>query len=499
MSGRIVLKGPFGFVGSAFRRALEASDRVFEVVSHENRSDFPSGEVDLFLDCAGNSRKYLAESNPDLDRRQNVEEVEENLKRYRPARYVLLSSSAVYADTSSAAATQEVEEPAGEVSVYGAHKREAEQRVRTAGGQWLILRPAGFFGPGLAKGPVYDLLEGLPPCVSPASTMQLLDVDAFAAKALRLADQGGTFNAVPRDAVRLEDVFPDEAAAQRRVGIDADLPRLDFAVEGRRFSEAIGPGPSGYEALREFAAVYGRWEARRSVEVLVLAGGLGTRLPGPAPKAIRPVAGKALILRVAQPFLDAGYSGFTFLLGNGADQVASVLDRAPALSGAKRMVEDSPLGTGGAVLHALEKAGCETAMVVNGDTLFRGLDVEALVKRHVRTGAVATLAGARVEAAARFGALRVTDDGRLEAFEEKVAASPGWVYAGCMVVDARGFLEMAGSVRRCSLERDLLPGLAASGHVHVRLDERLGFVDAGTPEGFQEAERFVKEDPPCSS
>ena len=50
---------------------------------------------------------------------------------------------------------------------------------------------------GLAKGPIYDLLEARPLFVDPASRMQLLDVGAFVSAALRLAGAGGTYNAVP--------------------------------------------------------------------------------------------------------------------------------------------------------------------------------------------------------------------------------------------------------------------------------------------------------------
>jgi nucleoside-diphosphate-sugar epimerase/dTDP-glucose pyrophosphorylase len=490
VSERIVLRGPFGFIGSAFTRALGRARRPFTVLTRENRERLEPGPADLVIDCGGNSRKYLAESDPAFDRQANVTEVEETLRSLRPARYLLLSSSAVYSDPSSPETTREVDRPEGPVSVYGAHKREAEDRVRASCPGALILRPAGFFGPGLAKGPLYDLVEGEALRVSGDSRMQLLDVDAFAAAALALVAVGGTFNAVPSESTVLAEAFAEAVRTDRERHGDRRLPQLSFGLDGRRFARVLGPAATGREALDRFVDAYRRREAKCAVAVLLLAGGRGTRLKGPEPKAIRPVAGAPLVRRTAEPFARAGYRRLSLCLGHRADQVDRVLATDALLGRAARVVESTPLGTGGAVLHALERTPEETAIVVNGDTVFRGLDVEALVKRHVRMEAVATLVAAEVEDAGRFGRLRVADDGRLVAFAEKTAAGPGLVNAGCLVVDRARFLDAVGPVRPCSLERELLPALVDSGRVHAMRAPDLAFVDAGTPEGFREAEQW---------
>ncbi|MBN2492294.1 MAG: NTP transferase domain-containing protein [Planctomycetes bacterium] len=499
MSGRIVLRGPFGFIGAAFRRALVRAGAVFEVLTRDDPDAAAPGPVDLFLDAAGNSRKYLAESDPEFDRRSNVEAVAANLRRFRPRRYVLLSSSAVYADPSAAAAAREVEVPEGRVSVYGAHKREAEQQVRAACPCPLLLRPAGFFGPGLTKGPVYDLLEARAPHVSPASRMQLLDVDAFAEAALRLAETGGTMNAVPRESVRLDEALPAEAAAQRARFEMAGLPVLEFALEGARFGAALAPGSGGPEALARFAARYRRLEAHAAVTVLVLAGGRGTRLPGPVPKLVRTVAGASLLHHVTAPFATASYARFVVLLGHEAPQIEAALAGDPVLAGAERLVEDTPLGTGGAVRRALERIDGETFLLVNGDTLLAGVDLEALVKRHLRTEATVTLLAAPVPDAAPFGRLTIAPDGRLEAFAEKAAPGPGVVYAGCAVLDRARFLAGTAGAAGASFERGLLVQLARAGAVHAMRQRELSFVDAGTPAGLAAAARLLEGTRPCSS
>ena len=112
MSGRVVLKGAFGFIGAAFGRALARQGIPFDSITSSSWSTFDADDIDLLIDCAGNSRKYLAEEDPQFDREKNVGEVAENLRRFCPRRYVLLSSSAVYADPGTVATTAEVAEPA---------------------------------------------------------------------------------------------------------------------------------------------------------------------------------------------------------------------------------------------------------------------------------------------------------------------------------------------------------------------------------------------------
>ena len=491
VSGRIVLRGPHGFVGSAFYRAFTRACTPFQVLTRENRDSLEPGGIDLLIDAGGSSRKYLAERDPARDRAASVDAVADALSHFRPRRYLLLSSSAVYADPSSPETTREVDEPTGPVSVYGAHKREAEERVRAACANALVLRPAGFFGPGLAKGPVYDLLEARSPHVDPASRMQLLPVDAFVSAALQLAAAGGTFNAVPAGSVVLAEAFPQAVARQRARDPARDRPRLSFGMEGRRFGEALDPRAGDRRALEAFVTRYRAREARSAVAVLVLAGGQGTRLPGDEPKPIRPVAGVPLVQRVARPFLDAGYRQFVLALGHEAARVNAALEDDPVLGRAPCVVEAEPLGTGGALRHALDRIAAETVLVVNGDTLFQGIEVEALVKRHVRMSATVTLLAAQVADASRFGLPVVADDGRLVAFEEKTHAGPGWVHAGVLVVDRARFMSAVGRARPASLERDLLPALARSHAVHVMRAPGVSFLDAGTPEGFRAAEDQV--------
>src|SRR5690606_29760328 len=95
-------------------------------------------------------------------------------------------------------------------------------------------------------------------------------------------------------------------------------------------------------------------------------------------------------------------------------------------------IESTPLGTGGAIAHALAHARGPDVFVLNGDTYVE-LDHRAMQAAHAAAGAQLTMAAHAVEDAARFGTLDVSD-GRVIGFLEKGRTGPGLINAGVYVL-----------------------------------------------------------------
>ncbi len=173
--------------------------------------------------------------------------------------------------------------------------------------------------------------------------------------------------------------------------------------------------------------------------VLVLAGGLGTRLRSVV--ADRP---KVLALVGGQPFLDIlvaqlyghGVRRIGLLLGHLHQQVQDHVERVlqlrfPDIEFALS-VEPEPLGTAGALRHAgaLVQDAAGTAILMNGDT-FVAFDPAAVLAVHCASGAAVTMAVQHVDDISRFGAVELDAHGRVIAFREKQAdTGPGWINAG---------------------------------------------------------------------
>lgn len=225
-------------------------------------------------------------------------------------------------------------------------------------------------------------------------------------------------------------------------------------------------------------------------QVLVLAGGLGTRLrplTDSLPKVLVPVRGRPFVDYLLEELARQGARRFVISVGHLAGAIEAHLGDGSHLGCDVRCSrEATPLGTGGAIRHALPLLE-ETFVVANGDTLL-GLRLAALLERHRREGGPATLAVVRVPDRGRYGAVHV-EGGRVVRFDEKRAgAGPGLINGGVCVLSRSAFAAEAPD-GPFSLERDLLPRWLG----RIAAYETDGFfVDMGTHEALRELERSIE-------
>lgn len=226
-----------------------------------------------------------------------------------------------------------------------------------------------------------------------------------------------------------------------------------------------------------------------SVKAFVLAGGFGTRLKprfGDLPKPLAPVGGRPFLVRQLEWLRDHGVTRAVILAGYGADRVRDALGDGGGLGVAlEYSVEPEPLGTGGA-LKLAEGFVEGTALVVNGDTLGE-CDPWTLERDRWELGAVGAVALYRVADAHARGRVEHAH-GRVARFVEKDAdwRGPAWVNGGQYAFSPALWRHLPPGAS--SLERDVLPALAARGLLAgSEVDGR--FWDIGTPEEHARAER----------
>lgn len=227
------------------------------------------------------------------------------------------------------------------------------------------------------------------------------------------------------------------------------------------------------------------------MKAFVLAGGLGTRLKarfGDLPKPLAPLGGRPFLARQLEWLKVRGVSRAVILAGYGAEQVREALGDGRAFGMAlEYSVESEPLGTGGALRLA---AGFVDgpALVVNGDTLGE-CDPWTLERDRWERGALGAVALYRVDDARARG--RVEHAGGLVTrFVEKDPEfrGPAWVNGGQYAFSPALWRHLPEGPS--SLERDVLPGLAAKGLL-AGSEVEGRFWDIGTPEDHARAEREI--------
>ncbi len=234
-----------------------------------------------------------------------------------------------------------------------------------------------------------------------------------------------------------------------------------------------------------------------TAKAVLLVGGLGTRLRPltyEAPKPLAPVANRPLVTYSLRMLRRGGVdeailaSGYMYEMLQDAFAVED-----PELPKVRVAVEHEALDTAGAVRNSLDAAD-GPFVVMNGDQIM-DVDVAALLRSHAEREADVTIVVRHVPDVSAYGLVRVSDDGRVEAFLEKRPEDPtgkNLVNSG-MYVFSPGVLDAIPKGERYSNETQLFPGLIGEGRklVAFRMDDDAYWADVGTPEKYLEANRCV--------
>jgi NDP-sugar pyrophosphorylase family protein len=232
------------------------------------------------------------------------------------------------------------------------------------------------------------------------------------------------------------------------------------------------------------------------VKAVILAGGEGTRLRPLTlrlPKPTAPVADRPLLRHQLDLLGRAGIHEVVFSLAYQPERIQAVFGDGSAFG--KKIhyaVEETPLGTGGAVKNA-EPHLDATTVVFNGDILI-DVDLEKVVADHKRLKAAATIVLTPVENPSAYGLVETDADGRVKRFTEKPKdpsqITTNTINAGIYILESSTLDLMPGGVNY-SIERGFFPSLLARGdlvrgHVH-----RGYWIDIGTPEKYLQVHRDI--------
>jgi len=218
-------------------------------------------------------------------------------------------------------------------------------------------------------------------------------------------------------------------------------------------------------------------------EVIVLAGGRGTRLRSvvaDVPKPLAQVAGRPFLGYLLDFYADAGFARAILSTGYMADAIADFADDHWHGMEIVHAIEPASLGTGGAVKFAARHLLGDSAFIVNGDTwlAYDPADLQAFT---LDAGSWLGIALAQVPDVARYGAVR-TEGAKVTAFEEKGRSGPGWINGGVYFATAAALSHLPAT-DVFSFETELLRPFAQVGQLAAYCQTR-EFIDIGVPEDY---------------
>jgi mannose-1-phosphate guanylyltransferase len=225
------------------------------------------------------------------------------------------------------------------------------------------------------------------------------------------------------------------------------------------------------------------------VKAVVLVGGEGTRLrplTETTPKPLLPLVDRAILDHVLDHLVANGIREVIMsspYLEDRFDPFIAGRHGEPAITW---ITEREPLGTGGAIVGALDRLGDEAFVALNGDIL-TDLALDEMVSEHRDRGAAATIALHPVEDVRAFGVVVRDGDGRVAAFREKPEeGGSGEINAGTYVLEPAALRPWSGA-GAASIERDIFPRLIADGAPVHGFPADAYWTDLGTPERYLEA------------
>jgi glucose-1-phosphate cytidylyltransferase len=223
------------------------------------------------------------------------------------------------------------------------------------------------------------------------------------------------------------------------------------------------------------------------VPVVLLAGGLGTRLAEETdirPKPMVEIGGQPILWHIMKTYAHFGVRRFFVALGYKGESIKRYFRDFQLLSGSielqlknseltrldpVREAEDwsvslietgAQTNTGGRVLRMRPYLPKQTFMLSYGDGV-ADIDIAALLAFHRAHGKLATITAVRPPA--RFGAL-VLNGSQIIRFSEKPVGGEGWINGGYMVLEP-GVFEFLKRADETSLEADGLEALAHAGEL----------------------------------
>ena len=215
------------------------------------------------------------------------------------------------------------------------------------------------------------------------------------------------------------------------------------------------------------------------MNVVILAGGLGTRLAEETdviPKPMVEIGGKPILWHIMKHYAHYGFKEFFIALGYKSDIIKRYFLDYYTLNGSMTIdfsngnvemqnkecedwllhLQDTGMqtNTGGRVKRLESRLKEETFMVTYGDGVCN-VNLQALLRFHNSHGRIATVTAVRPPA--RFGGL-IFDGDLVSDFTEKPQIGEGWINGGFLVFEPGVFDYLEGD--QSSLEGDALERLA---------------------------------------
>jgi len=221
------------------------------------------------------------------------------------------------------------------------------------------------------------------------------------------------------------------------------------------------------------------------MEVIILAGGFGTRLRHiieDVPKPMAPIQGYPFLTYLFEYLSLYDITKIILATGYKSASIECYYNAAYKKMALVYSVEYEPLGTGGAIQLAMKNCATENIVIMNGDTFFN-VDLKAMQQNHHQTQCDVTIAVKQMSDFDRYGTVECKK-GKITRFNEKEKTKAGLINGGIYIVKKQSLASINETT--FSFEKDFLEKNITT--LKFTCFESKGyFIDIGIPEDYYKA------------
>lgn len=223
------------------------------------------------------------------------------------------------------------------------------------------------------------------------------------------------------------------------------------------------------------------------MKAIILAGGLGERLRPSLhdqPKPMAPIEDKPFLAYLIDYLHRQGITSVILTVHYMREKIQTYFQERYSDIEIQYAIESEPLGTGGAVVNALnQNKVTEPVFVIHGASLVK-LNYQAMYDQHLKQGSALTLSLRPLSDCSRFGQV-ITDNYHVVDFKDHDVSGPGYIYAGVYLINPSLFSHY-DLPKSFSIEKDFLPMYLHELKPHVFIANDF-FIDIAIPEEYARA------------
>jgi len=231
----------------------------------------------------------------------------------------------------------------------------------------------------------------------------------------------------------------------------------------------------------------------KNIDVLILAGGKGERLKSVVsdkPKVLAEISGQTFIDLILKNLFSNGFEKVIISVGYLKGKIIQHIKDNYPKSDIQFSEEDTPLGTGGAIKHALKLIKTDPFLVLNGDSTVP-INFDDFLSFHYESNSAVSMAVAKPREEKDYGALGLDSSNRVINYNEKAVGGGEFSNAGVYLINQKAAAHFPEE-NAFSIEEDFFPKILNHGFYGFVCEGDL--IDIGTPERLQKAREVLRND-----